>query len=131
MTVVARVKRVHGGVRTRSATTTSPRGVRAESERGFALWELPVGFVRSEEGRIEKTPDRQVQQAISNVFQKFQQLGSARQATIWFREERISVPHVKPGTAGREVTWTLPSSGRIRQMLKNPCYGGAFAYGKT
>ena len=100
-------------------------------KRGFALWELPVGFVRSEDGRIEKTPDRQVQQAIGNVFQKFQQLGSARQATIWFREERISVPHVKPGTAGREVTWTLPSSGRIRQMLKNPCYGGAFAYGKT
>jgi DNA invertase Pin-like site-specific DNA recombinase len=100
-------------------------------KRGFALWELPVGFVRSEDGRIEKTPDRQVQQAIGNVFQKFQQLGSARQATIWFREERVSVPHVKPGTAGREVTWTLPSSGRIRQMLKNPCYGGAFAYGKT
>src|SRR5262250_1720886 len=68
-------------------------------KRGFALWELPVGFVRTEDARIEKTPDRQVQQAIASVFQKFQQLGSARQATIWFREERISVPHVKPGTA--------------------------------
>jgi DNA invertase Pin-like site-specific DNA recombinase len=39
--------------------------------RGFALWEVPVGFIRTEEGRIEKTPDRQVQQAIGNVFQKF------------------------------------------------------------
>src|SRR5207253_10014969 len=56
-------------------------------KRGFALWEVPVGFVRSEEGRIEKTPDRQVQQAIVSVFRKFQQLGSARQATIRFREE--------------------------------------------
>jgi DNA invertase Pin-like site-specific DNA recombinase len=53
--------------------------------RGFALWEVPVGFIRTEEGLMEKTPDRQVQQAISAVFQKFQQLGSARQATIWFR----------------------------------------------
>jgi len=100
-------------------------------KRGFALWELPVGFVRTEEGRIEKTPDRQVQQAITAVFQKFQQLGSARQATIWFREEQIPIPHAKPGTAGREVIWALPSSGRIRQMLRNPCYAGAFAYGKT
>jgi DNA invertase Pin-like site-specific DNA recombinase len=99
--------------------------------RGFALWEVPVGFVRTEEGQIEKTADRQVQQAITNVFQKFQQLGSARQATIWFREERILVPKVKPGTAGQEVSWGLPSSGRIRQMLNNPCYAGAFAYGKT
>jgi DNA invertase Pin-like site-specific DNA recombinase len=100
-------------------------------KRGFALWEVPVGFVRSEDGRIEKTADRQVQQAITTVFQKFQQLGSARQATIWFREEQIPLPHAKPGTAGREVMWALPSSGRIRQMLKNPCYSGAFAYGKT
>jgi len=99
--------------------------------RGFALWEVPVGFIRIEEGQIEKTPDRQVQQAIVSVFRKFQQLGSARQATIWFREERILVPKTKPGTAGREVIWDLPSSGRIRQMLKNPCYAGAFAYGKT
>jgi DNA invertase Pin-like site-specific DNA recombinase len=100
-------------------------------KRGFALWELPVGFVRTEEGGIEKTPDRQVQQAIASVFQKFQQLGSARQATLWFRDDQIPVPRVKPGTAGQEVVWALPSSGRIRQMLRNPCYAGAFAYGKT
>ena len=99
--------------------------------RGFALWEVPVGFIRTEEGRIEKTPDRQVQQAVATVFQKFQQLGSARQATIWFREEQIPVPQTKPGMAGRELIWRLPSSGRIRQMLNNPCYAGAFAYGKT
>src|SRR3954453_17714042 len=99
--------------------------------RGFTLWEVPVGFIRTEEGRLEKTPDRQVQQAIATVFQKFHQLGSARQATIWFREEQISLPHVKGGTAGKEVLWALPSSGRILQMLRNPCYGGAFAYGKT
>jgi len=92
---------------------------------------VPVGFIRTEEGRIEKTPDRQVQQAVTTVFQKFQQLGSARQATIWFREEQIPVPQTKPGTAGQEVIWKLPSSGRIRQMLNNPCYAGAFAYGKT
>jgi DNA invertase Pin-like site-specific DNA recombinase len=100
-------------------------------KRGIALWEQPVGFVRTEEGRIEKNPDRQVQQVIASVFQKFRQLGSARQATIWFREEQIPVPQAKPGTAGEEIVWALPSSGRIRQMLRNPCYAGAFAYGKS
>ena len=99
--------------------------------RGFALWEVPVGFIRTEEGRIEKTPDRQVQQAIISVFRKFQQLGSARQATIWFREEQILLPKTRPGTAGQDVIWGVPSSGRIRQMLKNPCYAGTFSYGRT
>lgn len=102
-----------------------------KARRGFAMWELPVGFIRSDEGRIEKTPDRQVDQAITSVFQKFRQLGSARQAAIWFREEQILVPRVQPGTAGQGIIWALPSSGRIRQMLHNPCYAGAFAYGKS
>ncbi len=100
-------------------------------KRGFALWELPVGFIRNDEDRIEKTPNRQVQQAVTAVFQKFRQLGSARQATIWFREEQIPVPQVKAGTGGHEIVWALPSSGRLLQMLRNPCYAGVFAYGKT
>jgi DNA invertase Pin-like site-specific DNA recombinase len=100
-------------------------------QRGFALWELPVGFIRTEENRIEKTPDRQVQQAITTVFEKFWQFGSARQAAIWFREEQIPFPHLKPGTAGQEMVWSLPSAGRLRQVLRNPCYAGVFAYGKT
>lgn len=99
--------------------------------RGFALWQVPVGFIRTDGQRIEKTPDRQVQQAIASVFEKFRQLGSARQATIWFREENIPLPRAEPASSGREVVWELPVSGRIRQILKNPCYAGAFAYGKT
>ena len=50
--------------------------------RGHALWELPVGFVRTEDHRIEKTPDREVQQALEGVFTKFLELGSARQTTL-------------------------------------------------
>jgi DNA invertase Pin-like site-specific DNA recombinase len=50
-----------------------------KAKRGCALWEVPVGFVRTAEGQIEKSPDRQVQQAIEAVFGKFNQLGSVRQ----------------------------------------------------
>ncbi len=51
--------------------------------RGYAMWELPVGLIRNEEDRIEKIPDRQVQQALDGVFRKFRELGSARQTSIW------------------------------------------------
>jgi hypothetical protein len=43
-----------------------------------------VGFVRTEDGQIDKNPDRQVQQVIEAVFEKFRQLGSARQTMICF-----------------------------------------------
>src|SRR5512136_1416383 len=47
-------------------------------KRGCALWEVPVGFVRTADGQMEKSPDRQVQQAIEVVFSKFNPLGSVR-----------------------------------------------------
>jgi DNA invertase Pin-like site-specific DNA recombinase len=102
-----------------------------KAQRGHALWELPVGFVRTEEHRIEKIPDREVQQAIEGVFRKFIELGSARQTTLWYWDEELLLPHVIPGTAGREIAWRRPTAHRVNQILKNPCYAGAFAYGRT
>ncbi|MCP3997253.1 MAG: recombinase family protein [bacterium] len=99
--------------------------------RGHAMWEMPVGLVRNEEDRIEKIPDRQVQEAIGGVFRKFRELGSGRQALLWYRDEQIPLPEVRPATRGREVVWRLPTAHRIYQMLKNPHYAGALAYGRT
>jgi len=99
--------------------------------RGAAMWEVPVAFVRSKEGQIGKTPDRQVQQAIEMVLAKFRQLRSARQTLIWLREEQLLLPHAQPGTAGQEIRWQQPTLSRVHQILRNPCYAGAFAFGRT
>ena len=102
-----------------------------EVKRGCVLWEVPVGFVRTNEDRVEKSPDRQVQAAMQSVFQKFRELGSARQTMLYFRDEQIRLPEAVRGTAGQEVVWRLPTGSRIRQILRNPQYAGAFAYGRT
>jgi len=99
--------------------------------RGHALWELSVGLVRNEDDRIEKIADRQVQQAIIGVFQKFRELASARQTTLWYRDANLPLPEVVPGTMGQKIIWRLPSAHRLYQILKNPAYVGALAYGKT
>lgn len=99
--------------------------------RGHALWEMPVGLVRNDEDRIEMTADRQVQEAIAGVFRKFRELGSGRQTLLWYHDEQIPLPEVRPGTRGYEVVWRIPSLHRIYQILKNPSYAGALAYGRT
>jgi DNA invertase Pin-like site-specific DNA recombinase len=99
--------------------------------RGHILWEPSVGFIRAENHGIEKIADRQVQEAISGVFRKFRELGSARQTGLWYAQERLRLPEVTPGTGGREIEWHLPGRHRILQILKNPCYAGAFAWGRT
>ena len=72
-------------------------------QRGCALWQVAVGFVRTEEGQIEKHPDRQVEQAIAAVFKKFRQLGSARQTMIWFREEQTVCRRPSPAVKGARL----------------------------
>ena len=98
---------------------------------GHAMWEVPVGFTRDELDRVEKIADRQVQAAIESVFRKFRELGSARQTALWFRDQKTPLPEVVLGTRGRQIVWRLPTESRIRQILKNPCYAGALAYGRT
>jgi len=98
---------------------------------GHAMWEIPIGFTRDENDRIEKIADRQVQTAIAGVFVKFRELGSARQTALWYRDQTVSLPEAVRGTRSRQANWRLPSVSRIRQVLKNPCYAGALAYGRT
>ena len=99
--------------------------------RGCVMWEVPVGFIRTADERVEKSADRQIQAAIQSVFHKFRELGSARQTMLYFRDEQIRLPEVICGTAGQDVVWRLPTDSRIRQILRNPQYAGAFAYGRT
>jgi DNA invertase Pin-like site-specific DNA recombinase len=103
----------------------------AKIQRGHVMWEVPVGFVRTSDDRIEKIADRQVQHAVAGVFQKFRELGSARQTMLWYRDAQLPLPEVCPGTLGRDIRWRLPSAHRIHQMLRNPYYAGALVYGRT
>lgn len=50
--------------------------------RSKVLTEVPIGYVRTETNGIEKTPDRQVQEAIAEVFLQFRRLGSVRQVLL-------------------------------------------------
>jgi DNA invertase Pin-like site-specific DNA recombinase len=100
-------------------------------KRGLVMWEVPVGYVRADDHGVEMIPDRQVQEAIYGVFRKFRELSSARQTLLWYREENVPLPQLALGSKGREVSWAIPEGGRILQILNNPCYAGAFAYGRT
>ena len=100
---------------------------REKARRGELLIASPVGY-RKGERRLEKDPDRRVQEAVRLVFQKLGELGSVRQTLLWFLEHGLELPVIN---AREEVHWKRPSYGMLYSMLTNPAYAGAYAYGKT
>jgi DNA invertase Pin-like site-specific DNA recombinase len=101
---------------------------RAMARRGELLVSAPVGFRKGDDRRFEKDPDRRVQDAIGLVFDQFERIGSVRQTLMWFHEHGLQLPAVTPRG---ETHWKRPIYGTIYQILTNPIYGGAYAYGKT
>ena len=57
---------------------------REKARRGELLQAAPVGYLKTEDQRLEKDPDLRVQQAILLVFRKFMELGTVRQTLMWF-----------------------------------------------
>jgi len=98
-----------------------------KARRGELVVNAPVGFVKSGD-RYEKDPDRRVQEAIRLVLNKVWELGSVRQALLWFHEHDLELP-VK-GKDGK-TSWRRPNYAAIHRMIENPVYGGAHAYGRT
>lgn len=101
---------------------------REMAKRGELIVAAPVGFVKTEEHSLEKTPDQRVQQAIQLAFEKVEELGSVRQTLLWFLEHGLQFP---VHNARGELSWKRPTYASIYRVLTNPAYGGAYAYGKS
>src|SRR6266702_7126555 len=98
--------------------------------RGLVLTQVPVGYIRTDDEGMEKTPDRQIQEAVAGIFRKFRELGSVRQVLLWYRDEKLLIPALSRESGNRKVVWTDPVYPRIFSMLKNPTYAGTFVWGR-
>ena len=108
--------RLNGGIKNKAA--------RGELRRG-----LPVGLVWGDhEGEVLFHPDQAVSGALRSLFKQFAELGSARRVWLWFRDQDLLFPHQ---CANGQIQWMAPTSTAVCNVLGNPVYAGAYAYGKS
>jgi DNA invertase Pin-like site-specific DNA recombinase len=110
----------------------SQEALRQKARRGALFLGVAAGYVKTGRDRIEKDPDQRVQDALGIVFAKFAELQSVRQVHAWLREEGIALPTACHSAAeGRSVVWRAPLYNTVHNILTNPVYAGAYAFGRT
>ncbi len=109
----------------------SQEALKQKARRGALVLGVAAGYVKIGRDRIEKNPDKRVQDALQLVFTKFAELQSARQVHIWLREEGIELPVKSRQGEAHGVVWRLPAYNIVHNILTNPIYAGAYAFGRN
>src|SRR5260370_96146 len=109
----------------------SQEALKQKARRGALVLGVAAGYVKIGRDRIEQNPDKRVQDALQLVFTKFAELQSARQVHIWLRQEGIELPVKSRQGEAHGVVWRLPAYNIVHNILTNPIYAGAYAFGRT
>ena len=104
---------------------------RAKARRGELRISVPIGYVWHREIGLGFDPDVRLQQTIRLVFERFRQLGSARQTHLSLAAEDLVFPRPSDGKRLTSFAWTPIRYRNVIGLLKNPFYAGAYVYGKS
>ncbi|MER9451617.1 recombinase family protein [Mesorhizobium sp. M0254] len=73
-----------------------------------------------------------MREAIGLVFTRFAEMQSIRQVFLSLRSDQIALPYINPRISGQQqVLWKPPVSTTVSNLLTNPVYAGAYAFGRT
>jgi DNA invertase Pin-like site-specific DNA recombinase len=109
----------------------SQEALKQKARRGALVLGVAAGYVKVGRERIEKNPDQRVREALQLVFSRFAEFQSARQVHIWLRDEGIELPVKSRNGEARGIIWRLPAYNIVHNILTNPIYAGAYAFGRT
>lgn len=91
---------------------------------------LPVGLIFVPHLGIQRDPDEQVQSAIRLLFERFRLSGRMSEVARYFQEHGLLFPRREGSWQGR-LEWSALTLCRIRAVLANPLYAGAYVYGRS
>jgi DNA invertase Pin-like site-specific DNA recombinase len=104
---------------------------RSKAKRGELRISSPIGYAWDRHVGLGFDPDRRLQEVIRLVFQKFTELGSARQVLLWMASQNVHFPYPSDGRTLTSFEWRPIRYRNVISILKNPFYAGVYAYGKS
>lgn len=104
-------------------------GLRHKAAKGELRQGLPVGYDYDDTDTVVLCADEAVVEAIATVFRRFDELGSARQVLLSLLGDGLLLP--RRSSMRARIRWATPTYPAIHDFLTNPCYAGAFVFGRT
>lgn len=110
----------------------SMEALKQKARRGELFFAVAVGYVKVGRDKIEMDPDLRVREAIGLVFTRFAEMQSIRQVFLSLRGDQIALPYINSKNSGQhQPLWKLPVYATVNNLLTNPVYAGAYAFGRT
>ena len=107
------------------------QGKRNKAKRGELGFGVPIGYVRRPSGEICFDPDEQSQQVVKLIFRKFEELGTLNAVLRYLVKRQIQIGvRAASGLSKGDLEWRRPNRQTLQNLLKNPSYAGAYAYGR-
>lgn len=107
------------------------QGRLSKARRGELCLPLPIGYVRNPSGEVALDPDAQVQHVVRLIFRKFEELGTLNAVLRYLAKHDVQVGvRVREKLGRGELEWHRPNRMTLQNLLKNPIYAGAYAYGR-
>lgn len=102
-----------------------------KARRGELAFPLAIGYVRRASGEVTFDPDEQVQHVVRLIFRKFNELGTLHALLRFLTRHDIRLGvRVREGAHKGELEWRSANRMTLQNLLKNPIYAGAYAYGR-
>lgn len=102
-----------------------------KAKRGELFFSAPIGYIRRPSGEMAFDPDEQAQEVVRRVLRRFDDLGTLNAVLQDLVKQGIKLPvRVREGLSKGDLEWHRPNRMTLQNLLKNPLYAGAYAYGR-
>jgi len=107
------------------------RGKLNKAQRGELFHKVPMGYVKLATGEVVLDPDEQAQATVQLLFDKFNELGTLYGLFRYLVRNKVRLGmRIQNGPQRGELAWRRPALPTLNQLLHNPIYAGAYAYGR-
>ncbi len=107
------------------------QGRLSKARRGELAVAVPSGYLRRPSGEVVLDPDEQVQRVVHLIFRKFEELGTLNAVLRYLVKHHVQLGiRVREGPGKGELAWRRPNRMTLQNLLRNPIYAGAYAYGR-